>query len=74
MPAQLTLKFDANQDFQIQAIEAVAGLFQGYARKADHFQLGDEIIPNVPIHEAFDATWLAENLRVVQEEIGRAHV
>src|SRR6266567_283873 len=67
MPAQLTLKFDANQDFQLQAVEAVAGLFDGYARRDADFQMGDEIVANVPASEAFDAIWLSENVRTVQE-------
>jgi type III restriction enzyme len=67
MPAQLTLKFDANQDFQLHAVEAVTDLFSGYAGRGGRFQLGDEIVPNLPLSEAFDATWLAENLRAVQE-------
>jgi type III restriction enzyme len=64
---RLTLKFDANQDFQLQAVEAVAALFDGYRGKTVGFQMGDEIVPNVPPHEAFDATWLGDNLRAVQE-------
>jgi type III restriction enzyme len=67
MPPQLTLKFDANQQFQLQAIDAIAGLFNGYSGRIGGFQLGDEIVSNVPVNEAFDTTWLAENLRTIQE-------
>jgi type III restriction enzyme len=66
MAPTLTLKFDADQDFQLQAIEAVAGLFDGYAKREGRFRMGDEIVPNVPVSEAFDAIWLTDNLRTVQ--------
>src|SRR5689334_18969117 len=67
MTPALTLKFDGNQDFQLQAIDAVSRVFDGYVRRASRFELGDEIIPNVPSNEAFDAQWLSDNLRTVQE-------
>ncbi len=66
----LTLRFDANQDFQLDAIESVARLFDGYAKRQVDFQMGDEIVPNVPPSDAFDGTWLGDNLRAAQERSG----
>ena len=66
MTSQLTIKFDANQEFQLKAVDAIIGIFRGYARQDGRFQLGDEIVSNVPAGEAFDAFWLDENLRTVQ--------
>jgi len=71
MPTRgLTLKFDANQDFQLQAVEAVVGSFAGYEKRELSFQLGDEIVPNLPPGNAFDATWLSDNVRIIQEAGG----
>jgi len=67
MGATLTIKFDANQDFQLQAIAAVTRLFEGYVRRDDRFQMGDEIVPNIPASNALDAAWLGGNLVTVQE-------
>jgi type III restriction enzyme len=70
MRPQLTLKFDANQDFQLQAMEAIVGLFAGYTRPGVFFQSPDEIVPNVPPSDIFNAVWLGDNLRLVQEKNG----
>jgi type III restriction enzyme len=67
MPPQLTLKFEPNQDFQLQAVDAITRLFGGYPRRDRSYQLGDEVLPNIPLSEAFDAVWLNDNLRKVQE-------
>jgi len=67
MPTRgLTLKFDANQDFQLQAVEAVVGSFAGYEKRELSFQLGDEIVANLPADNAFDASWLSDNVRTIQ--------
>ena len=44
----MQLKFDANQEFQIQAIEAIAGLFDGQPRIQTEmrFTFGFAAIPN----------------------------
>ncbi len=68
MSRRLRLKFDPNQDYQLQAVESVVLLFEGYTRHETPFRLGDEIVPNIPASDSFDRTWLAENLRAVQEE------
>jgi len=65
----MQLKFDANQDFQLQAIEAVAGLFEGQPRiQTDmHFTFGFAAVAN-----RFDlsAKDLLANLKKVQRDHG----
>ncbi len=70
MAARLQIKFDPNQDYQIEAVESVARLFEGYTRRETAFLLGDEIVPNVPPSDNFDRQWLLENLRAVQDKNG----
>ncbi len=67
MPSPPQLKFDPNQEHQLQAVASVVDLFEGYPRTATAFQLGDEIVPNLPLKVALDRPWLEENLRRVQE-------
>ncbi|NLF39366.1 DEAD/DEAH box helicase family protein [bacterium] len=66
---RMHLKFDANQDFQLQAINAVAGLFDGQARANASltFALGAGFAA-VPNQLALDEEALLTNLRKVQSE------
>lgn len=71
MSKKLSLKFDPNQQYQLDAIQAVVDLFQGfnfYARN-DRFTLGgnDEIIPNLPEEEDLYDSVLLPNLNEVRE-------
>jgi type III restriction enzyme len=70
MPTALTLKFDPNQEHQSQAISAAVDLFEGLSPNVAQFQLGGEIIPNLPPSSALERTWLLENLLKVQERNG----
>ena len=63
----LQLQFDANQDYQLEAVAGVVDLLAGWNRRPDDFALGGEVIPNLPPYESFDEGWLFENLRQVQE-------
>ncbi len=68
MPSQqLQLKFDPNQEHQLQAVASVVDLFEGYPRSQTGFRLGEEIVPNFLANETLDRHWLEENLRRVQE-------
>jgi len=67
MPGPLILKFDANQEHQRQAIDALVGLFQGLSHQETEFKLGGELVPNLPASSALERTWLFENLLSVQE-------
>ena len=57
MTLPLQLRFDPNQDYQLDAIESVARLFEGLERRSTEFRLSEEIVPNRLPHEA-----LAEGL------------
>ena len=63
----LQLQFDANQDYQLEAVAGVVDLFTGWNRHADAMLFSGEVIPNLPPYENFDEGWLFENLRQVQE-------
>ncbi|GAG11926.1 unnamed protein product, partial [marine sediment metagenome] len=41
---KLQLKFDPNQDYQLEAIASVADLFEGLPRFNSEFALGDELV------------------------------
>jgi type III restriction enzyme len=66
MAHQLQLKFDPNQQYQLDAVESVVSLFEGLPKHTAAFQLGNEIIPNLPPYETLMENWLFENLRKVQ--------
>jgi type III restriction enzyme len=63
----LQLQFDANQDYQLEAVAGVIDLFAGWNRHADATLFSSEVIANLPPYENFDEGWLFENLRQVQE-------
>lgn len=65
----MKFKFDANQEFQIAAIEAVVDLFQGQARISGgiEFLASDNLqIATSPNRLDLDDAALLENLREVQ--------
>lgn len=71
MSKRLSLKFDPNQQFQLDAISAVVDLFDGFNfyAQSDRFTLGgdDEIIPNLPEDEELYDSILLPNLNDVQD-------
>jgi type III restriction enzyme len=72
----LRLRFDPNQEYQLDAIRAVTDLFDGYTRRDTGFRLRsedvaqDDIVANLPREQAFDEGWWLGNLRDVQERTG----
>jgi type III restriction enzyme len=66
----LQLKFDSNQDYQLEAIRSVVDLFDGLPRRVAEHRLGDEIVANWPPYDALSEAWLLNNLRAVQERNG----
>lgn len=68
MAPQLRLRFDPNQDYQLDAIESVARLFEGLERRSTEFRLTEEIVPNLLPHEALAEPWLTDNLAAVQRD------
>ena len=69
---QLQLRFDPNQDYQIEAVRAVTDLFEGHVRRDTTFGLRSEdiaredIVSNVQPDYAFSEEWLLANLNAVQ--------
>ena len=55
MARTASFQFDPNQEHQLRAIEAAVQLFDDLPRQdAAAFQLGDNIIPNLPPNESLD--------------------
>jgi len=66
MATKLQLKFDPNQDYQLEAIRAVTDLFDGLAASVTAPALGYEIIPNLPPSIDLSDRLLKANLEAVQ--------
>lgn len=66
---RLQLRFDAELDYQTDAIRAVVDLFDGLPRRSAEYALGDEIVANLPTGYTLDEALLEENLRRVQERL-----
>ena len=62
----LTLKFDSNLDFQLEAIRSITELFDGLPRRKTEFNLSIEAVPNLNPGEWFIPDWLHTNLLAVQ--------
>lgn len=67
MLKQLQLKFDPNQDYQIEAVQSVVDVFDGLPRYTTEFVLGDNVVPNLPAFQTLGEDWLYSNVRAVQE-------
>lgn len=67
--ANLTLHFDANLDYQLDAIQAVVDVFDGLPRRTAEYALGDEIVPNLPDGYTLDEQLLEDNVRLVQKTL-----
>jgi type III restriction enzyme len=65
---KLQLKFDPNQDYQLDAIRSVVNLFEGLPETVREFTLGDETVSNIPPGEVLYDTWLLERLAAVREQ------
>ena len=64
----LRISFDANQEYQLDAVRAVTELFDGLDRDETSLQLaGDEVVANLQVGGTFDDSWLLSNLQSVQE-------
>ena len=68
MATELRLKFDPNQDYQLEAIQSVVKVFEGLPKHTSEFALGQEIVPNLPPYETLHEDWLYDNVRAVQQE------
>jgi len=68
MATELRLKFDPNQDYQLEAIQSIVKVFEGLPKYTSEFALGQEIVPNLPPYETLHEDWLYDNVRAVQQE------
>lgn len=66
----LRLQFDPHQPHQLEAIQSVLDLFEGFTPRPAAAMFQAEIIPNLPPFESLNEDWLADNLRRVQERNG----
>ncbi|MDW8318419.1 MAG: DEAD/DEAH box helicase family protein [Anaerolineae bacterium] len=70
MKPKLQLKFDANQEHQLQAVASVVRLFAGLPRYDEAFRLGDEVVANLPPYQELADSWLLDNLNAVRQDNG----
>jgi len=67
MSKTIKIKFEANQQHQLRAVENAVQLFNGLPRQDTAYTLGDDIIGNLPQDESeLELSWLYDNLRTVQ--------
>lgn len=64
----LRIQFDPNQPHQLEAVESVVRVLDGFPKQTTVFSLGDEILPNLLPYETMAESWLFNNLRTVQED------
>ncbi len=67
MKSKIKFQFDANQDYQLQAINSTVDLFEGMGNFRPEFSLGDEIKPNLPEDEILFESEIRTNLENIQE-------
>ena len=69
MATTLKFQFDADQAYQLEAIQAVVGLFEGMPSNRYNSSLNrlDEIVPNLPPDKELDEDALLINLQAIQE-------
>jgi type III restriction enzyme len=66
----LKLQFDPNQQYQLDAIDNVARLFDGLPRQQDADILQAEIVPNLAPYSTLAEEWIYDNLREIQQAAG----
>lgn len=70
MSKPIQLKFDDKQEHQLIAIESTVKLFDGLPRQDTAFQLGEDIVPNMPPSTTLEENWLLANLNAVRTQNG----
>jgi type III restriction enzyme len=68
MGNKIKIKFESNQEHQLRAVDAVVNLFTGLPKIDAGFQMGDDIVGNLPPYHVMEEHWLYENLLAVQEQ------
>lgn len=66
----LKLKFDPNQQYQLDAISCVVDLFDGLSYRAPSFDLSGAVIPNIPDVDAINWEPIYDNFREIQTRNG----
>lgn len=64
----LKLKFDPNQQHQLDAVESAVHIFEGMPRVSEATMLQAEVVPNLAKYESLSEGWLYDNLRSIQED------
>ncbi len=67
MAPNLQLKFDPNQDYQLEAVRSITDLFDGLPPQVTAPALGYEIIPNLPPSIGLSENLLKKNLEIIQD-------
>lgn len=70
MNEQIHFKFDERQEHQLQAIQNTVKLLDGLPLRETQFQMGEEIVRNLPPDGALQEGWLLTNLNVLRERSG----
>ena len=70
MSKPIHLKFDDRQEHQISAVMNTLKLFDGLPPRETQFQLGDEIVANLPPDTFLEENWLLANLNAICEGNG----
>lgn len=70
MAAKLQLRFDPNQQYQLDAIRTVVDLFEGLPETKREFLLGDETVTNLRHGEVLYDSWLLDRLVAVRDQNG----
>ena len=66
--SDIVLKFDPNQQHQLDAVENSVSLFSEFSKTEVVDWFGGDIVPNLPEFETFDEEWLLSNLNKIQEK------
>ncbi len=66
----LKLRFDPNQQHQLDAVESTVRIFEGLPKQAETQMLQAEIVSNLPTFENLSEPWLYDNLRTIQQDNG----
>ena len=67
MAQKLQFRFDPNQDYQLEAIQAVVDVFQSLPRQDASQMLSGEIVSNMPPYSDISESLMASNTALVQK-------
>jgi type III restriction enzyme len=63
----IKIKFEDKQEHQLNAVDSIVHLFTGLQQLDVSFQMGDDIVGNLPPYHVLEEHWLYENLLEVQQ-------